>query len=160
MSIIHPLSNMTDNPHPSPSLTFQTQARRKLLYLSFNVSWDKTPLLWSQIQDPSSWRTVVLDAFKSKTCRHLCKLQRTMPLDPNASSAVQTDRLDDDSCFSDHSPLRGTNILSDHDSITDISCDALSLPREEASSQRLNPSMVSWFLTKIPRQFDNRGIIF
>jgi len=25
---------------------------------------------------------------------------------PNASSAVQTDRLDDDSCFSDHSPLR------------------------------------------------------
>ena len=49
---------------------------------------------------------VDLDVFKSKTCRHLCKLWRTMPLDPNASFAVQTDRIDDDSCFSDHSPLR------------------------------------------------------
>lgn len=162
---LHPLSNVTDNPHPSPSLTLMTQARQQLLYFSFSVSWDKKTLL--KTQDPSSQRTVVLDAFKSKTdafksktCRHLCKLRRTVPLDPNASSAVQTDTTDDDSHFSDHSPLTGTNILSDHDSTTDISCDALSLPGEETSSQRLNPSMVSWFLTKISRQFDDRGIIF
>lgn len=65
-----------------------TQARQQLLYFSFSVSWDKKTLLWSQTQDPSSQRTVVLDAFKSKTCRHLCKLWTTVPLGPNASSLM------------------------------------------------------------------------